>query len=63
MKAENGQELECRARGVFRNKNIKPCVGDWALAELTGEGTGYVLEIMPRTNSLVPLPSISISNR
>ncbi len=56
LKAENGQELECRARGVFRNKNIKPCVGDWALAELTGEGTGYVLEIMPRTNSLVRPP-------
>jgi len=56
LKSEDGRELECRARGVFRNKKIKPCVGDWALAEVTGEGTGYVLEILPRSNSLVRPP-------
>ena len=56
LKCEDGSELECRARGAFRNKNIKPCVGDWALAELTGEGTGYVQEILPRSNSLVRPP-------
>ena len=26
LKCEDGRELECRARGAFRNKNIKPCV-------------------------------------
>ena len=56
LKCEDGRELECRARGAFRNKNIKPCVGDWALAELTGDGTGYVQEILPRSNSLVRPP-------
>lgn len=56
LKTEEGEELECRARGAFRNKNIKPCVGDWAYAEVTGEGTGYVQEILPRSNSLVRPP-------
>ena len=27
--------IECRARGVFRQQNIKPCVGDWVEVELT----------------------------
>ena len=56
LKCEDGKELECRARGAFRNKNIKPCVGDWAIAELTGENSGYVVEILPRSNSLVRPP-------
>lgn len=51
-----GRELECRARGVFRKQNIKPCVGDWALAEVTEEGSGYVLELRPRKNALVRPP-------
>ncbi|MEE1392980.1 MAG: hypothetical protein U0K65_02335, partial [Negativibacillus sp.] len=25
--------IECRARGAFRQQNIKPCVGDWAEVE------------------------------
>ena len=26
--------IECRARGVFRQQNIKPCVGDWVVTPL-----------------------------
>lgn len=51
-----GGVVECRARGVFRNKNIKPCVGDMAEVELTQDGKGYVVEIQPRRNSLVRPP-------
>ena len=45
--------IECRARGVFRQQNIKPCVGDWVEVELTDEGKGYVVKVQPRKNSLV----------
>lgn len=48
--------IECRARGAFRQQNIKPCVGDWVEAEMTAQGKGYVVEIQPRKNSLVRPP-------
>ena len=48
--------IECRARGAFRQQNIKPCVGDWAEVEMTVQGKGYVVEIQPRKNSLVRPP-------
>lgn len=51
-----GELIECRARGVFRQQNIKPCVGDWVQVELTPQGKGYVLQVQPRKNSLVRPP-------
>lgn len=48
--------IACRARGVFRQQNIKPCVGDYAGIELTEDGQGYVLEIGARKNVLVRPP-------
>lgn len=48
--------IECRARGVFRQQNIKPCVGDWVEVELTDKGKGYVVKVQPRKNSLVRPP-------
>ena len=51
-----GEFIECRARGVFRQQNIKPCVGDWVQVELTPQGKGYVLQVQPRKNSLVRPP-------
>ena len=56
IETEEGEQLECRARGVFRKQNIKPCVGDMATAERTGDGTGYVVDLLPRKNSLVRPP-------
>ncbi len=39
---------ECKARGVFRNKGIAPCVGDRAVFE-----DGVITEILPRKNHLI----------
>ncbi|MCL2857146.1 MAG: ribosome small subunit-dependent GTPase A [Oscillospiraceae bacterium] len=51
------RRIECRGRGVFRNRGITPLVGDMAVVELSsGEGTGSVVEILPRKNSLVRPP-------
>ena len=48
-----GREYECRARGLFRKTGISPLVGDAVKIEVTGEKEGYVVEILPRKNSLV----------
>ena len=46
--------IECRARGLFRNQNIKPLVGDYVLIRLTEEDNkcGYIEEILERKNEM-----------
>lgn len=46
--------LECRARGLFRLKNIKPLVGDKVLIRITeeDEDMGYIEEIKERTSEI-----------
>ncbi len=46
---------ECRARGVFRNENVKPLVGDDVAIDVISEEekTGNVTEILPRKNALI----------
>ncbi len=45
---------ECRAKGIFRNENVKPLVGDDVRIEVISEEerTGNVAEILPRRNEL-----------
>lgn len=51
----NGNIYECHSRGKFRNQNITPTVGDYVKFD---EKNCYILEILPRKNSLVrPLVS------
>jgi ribosome biogenesis GTPase len=46
--------IECKARGRFRKTVGKPIVGDRVTLEIQPEdGTGYLLDIQPRKNSLV----------
>ncbi|GMQ56900.1 ribosome small subunit-dependent GTPase A [Vallitalea sediminicola] len=46
---------ECKARGIFRNKKIKPLIGDNVKIDVleNEDMKGNVLEILPRKNSLV----------
>ena len=44
---------ECRARGVFRSRNIKPLVGDRVEFEVLSDTEGNVTEILPRKNQLI----------
>ena len=51
----NGNIYECHSRGKFRNQNITPTVGDYVKFD---EKNCYILEILPRKNSLIrPLVS------
>ena len=56
VKTPDGQEYECRARGLFRKQEISPCVGDQVELEVTGEGKGQIVTILPRKNHLVRPP-------
>ena len=46
--------IECRARGLFRLKNIKPLAGDKVLVRITEEDkdAGYIEEIMERKSEI-----------
>ncbi len=51
----DGNLYECRAKGIFRNKNIKPLVGDDVEFSILDdvEKKGNVDQILPRKNALV----------
>lgn len=46
---------ECKAKGVFRNKNIKPLVGDNVeIDEISvSDMTGNIISLLPRKNELI----------
>ena len=47
--------IECKAKGIFRNKKVKPLVGDDVLLDLTDEKekTGNITDIIARRNMLI----------
>ena len=49
------QVYECKAKGVFRSRKIKPLVGDNVEIDIISEeeGTGNITSILPRTSSLI----------
>ncbi len=53
--AEDGVVYACRAKGVFRNRKIKPLVGDDVVLSVLANDPpeGNVDEILPRRNALV----------
>ncbi|MBR5377375.1 MAG: ribosome small subunit-dependent GTPase A [Lachnospiraceae bacterium] len=54
--------FQCRARGLFRNRDLKPLAGDNVRIELTGgeDVEGNVIEILERKNSLIRPPVANI---
>ena len=47
--SSDGKLYECRARGKFRNDKITPTVGDYVRFN---EKENYILEVLPRKNTL-----------
>ncbi len=47
--------FECKAKGAFRNQNIRPLVGDDVCIDIISleDRTGNVMDILPRANSLI----------
>lgn len=56
------QIYECRAKGIFRNRKIKPLVGDRVVIDILDEeqGKGNLVEILPRTSSLIRPASANV---
>lgn len=48
--------VQCRARGVFKKRNITPLVGDRVVFERSENGEGTVTEVYPRTSELIRPP-------
>lgn len=48
--------VQCRARGVFKKRNITPLVGDRVSFERSENGEGTVTEVHPRTSELIRPP-------
>lgn len=56
----NGELLQCRGRGVFRNRGESPLVGDFVDFTKEGESDGTIMKIHPRSNELVRPPIANI---
>jgi len=51
------ERVECRGRGLFRNQGVTPLVGDIAvITRSADDGSGSVVELLPRSNSLARPP-------
>lgn len=59
---EAGDSLfECKARGVFRQQQVQPTVGDRVRFSVLPNGTGLLTRVLPRKNCLVRPPVANIS--
>ncbi|WP_157023355.1 ribosome small subunit-dependent GTPase A [Companilactobacillus ginsenosidimutans] len=56
---ESEKLVRTRARGNFRKRGIKPIVGDMVAYDDSGD-LGYILELLPRNNSLVRPPIANV---
>ncbi|UDM32651.1 ribosome small subunit-dependent GTPase A [Lentilactobacillus laojiaonis] len=56
----DGKIYRTRARGNFRKKGISPIVGDDVEFQMDDDNLGYILNVLPRKNSLVRPPIANI---
>lgn len=57
---DNGKVIQCRGRGVFRNRGESPLVGDFVDYTVEGENDGTITVIHERKNNLVRPPIANI---
>lgn len=52
---EDGRVFECKAKGVFRNRKIRPLVGDNVDIDILDEAQvlGSIVDVLPRKNTLI----------
>lgn len=60
VKTEENKIYLCKARGLFRDKNIKPLVGDRVDIQILDDNTGYIENIYERKNYLIRPPIANI---
>lgn len=57
---DNGELIQCRGRGVFRNRGEHPLVGDFVEYSVEGSSDGVIKKIYPRKNELVRPPIANV---
>lgn len=57
---QDGELIQCRGRGVFRNRGISPLVGDFVTYIREGDNDATITEIDERKNELVRPPISNI---
>ncbi len=57
---DHNARIQCRARGLFRKKEISPLVGDRVQYELSSPEEGTVTEVMPRSSELIRPPIANV---
>lgn len=57
---DNGKVIQCRGRGVFRNRGESPLVGDFVDYTVEGNNDGTITVIHERKNNLVRPPIANI---
>lgn len=57
---KEGELIQCRARGIFRNRGESPLVGDFVEYSYDGISDGSIDKILPRRNSLIRPPIANI---
>lgn len=57
---QDGELIQCRGRGIFRNRGESPLVGDIVDFTKDGESDGSVDKIHPRKNALVRPPIANV---
>jgi len=57
---DGGEVVRCRARGVFKKREVSPLVGDRVAFEVEPTGEGTVTEIETRTTELVRPPVANV---
>lgn len=57
---QDGELIQCRGRGVFRNRGESPLVGDFVDYTKEGISDGVIMKLHPRKNELVRPPIANI---
>ncbi|MFS0688144.1 ribosome small subunit-dependent GTPase A [Sporosarcina sp. 179-K 8C2 HS] len=60
VKSENENLIQCKGRGVFRNRGITPLVGDFVTIVQDGDNDATITEVHKRKNELVRPPIANI---
>ncbi len=60
VQTQDGAVLQCRARGVFKKRDIRPLVGDYVFVEPQGTREGIVTGVKPRDSELIRPPVANV---
>lgn len=61
VRTADGELYACKGRGLFRNQQISPLVGDFVTFDKTNNEEGYIKKISERTNELVRPPIVNVN--